>query len=144
MKLVYLAGPIDDVSPEEATLWRDKATRAFHGYGIAVYDPAGAFNVPNLGPVVDLGKTIREVNTAAIVHCDGLFANLTGPGRAFGTIREIERATRMGRVVVVAGDLYTLEAYDVITRANLDAAIETMAEELGRALVIEYGQEISD
>jgi hypothetical protein len=36
---VYLCGPIEGITLEEATAWRDKASKRLEGMGAKVYDP---------------------------------------------------------------------------------------------------------
>lgn len=107
--LAYLAGPLDGVSYEEGRDWYDVIERLAPP-GWVIYRPGHAFASAASDP-----HSMNEANRAVISHTAMVvIANLSGPGRAFGTIREIEFAKANGTAVVVVGDLYeSLLAYDV-------------------------------
>lgn len=106
MALVYLAGPIDDIARKEAQGWRHEARELLKG--LTCFNPCGAFS--NCEPV-DFGKIVN-INRVAISEADCVLVNLTGAGKAIGTIREIEQACTQGKYVVVIVD-------DSIRRAGL-------------------------
>lgn len=123
--LFYLAGPIDDVSREEAGEWRDELIREAPA-GVAFFNPLTAWGaITRLTfPAADAG------NRLLIRRCSGLIANLSGPGRAFGTIREIEFARHHGIPVGVVSNpegLASLLAYDLIEAPSpMDALQQLM------------------
>lgn len=110
-KLVYLAGPIDDVDEDGANHWRRYVSNMLGRHGINTFNPYLAYNVANLDTIK---RQVSEIDRAAIAQCDMLFANLSGNGRAFGTIREIEYARSLNiPVIVVAKNLVSAFAHDV-------------------------------
>lgn len=128
--LCYLAGPIDDVAEPEATGWRSAARTSLSNRGIFTYDPVLAFMAEiDRDRDVQTAATIVEINKSVISKVDIVLVNLLGPGRAFGTIREIEFAKTEGLPVVVAcNNLISLAAYDVSIVDTLKEAIEYIIE----------------
>lgn len=113
-KLVYLAGPIDDVAPYNATWWRDRLCEVLTELGHAVYNPYGAWSQTE--HLRQHAEACRKVNRQAISSCNLVIAYLGGKGRGFGTIREIEFARGIGiNVVIIADGLMSLEACDCTT-----------------------------
>lgn len=122
--LVYLAGPQDDVSTEQARGWRETLMSNAPS-GVAFFSPAHAYgNVnPASFPPVDV------CNRMVIRHvADAVIANLNGPGRAFGTIREIEWARAFNKPVVVIGEVVSLMGHDVQTVATPAEAMQAVLE----------------
>lgn len=132
--IVYLAGPIDDIPLEHAQRWRDIATTDLEGRGVAVYDPTR--EVSNLRALValDLGRSTREIaaaricswNRRAIGESVCMLAALAGPGRAFGTIREIEYAKQLQIPVVLWANppVVSFEAWDLFQYPSYREAME--------------------
>lgn len=123
---LYLAGPIDDIDPADAASWRSSLQPPAN---VLLYTPLGAFHHvnPNNADAVD------RVNRAVISTCDGLLANLAGPGRGFGTIREIEYARGLGKPVAVTAPpegLASLLTYDLIVSPTLVGALSLLLETL--------------
>jgi len=112
--MVYLAGPIDDVDIQDAKGWRDLMARQLWTKGISVFNPATAYNL-NLDRNTEfISKRLININKKAIEECDLLVANLSGKGRGFGTIREIEYAKSIGKEVIIIGELESLSAFDCL------------------------------
>lgn len=108
-RMVYLAGPIDGIEPANAGRWRIKFSREMKLSGITCFDPYGAF----YGASPNAADLVQAVNRAAIDASQAVVAYLAGPGRGFGTIREIEYAVSRGkRVIVVAADLSVMSTWD--------------------------------
>lgn len=109
--MMYLAGPMDDVSTEEASGWRDKVIAEFPD--IVFFRPDLAYG----NATADTAPAILHMNQHGIECSQALIANLSGPGRGFGTIREIEYARTKTRYVAIAADRkdigpHTLMAHD--------------------------------
>lgn len=125
MYSVYLAGPMDGVSSDDAGEWREKLASEFPD--VLFYMPNTAYRNANRYNAV----VMDGLNRHAINQCTGMIANLLGPGRAFGTIREVEYARlRSKRVVVVAhpkdvGE-HTLMTYDLGLELTPTAAMENL------------------
>ena len=112
--MVYLAGPIDDIDHNDAKSWRDLMARQLWTKGISCYNPVLAFKL-NVERRNDyLSKQVITINKRAIEACDLLVANLSGPGRGFGTIREIEYAKSIGKEVIIIGQLKSLSTFDCL------------------------------
>lgn len=124
--LVYLGGAIDDATREEAQGWRDQAKAALAKEGITCYDPCAAFSAPVDHPEFDLrdiGKRAHFIEREVIARSTALLVNLI-PGKPFGTIREIDFARSLDRpVVVVAENLPSLQAWDLIIVPDLESGI---------------------
>lgn len=121
-RLVYLAGPIDGVSEDNASRWRVKMSRSLFRHGIAAYDPYAAF----LGCHQNAAEQMWSLNRAAIQTADALLAYLAGPGIGFGTVREIEFARSVGkRVIVVSTQLSVMSSWDL-------EVVETLSDALRR------------
>lgn len=122
--LVYLAGPIDDITTTEASGWRVEVSGALASKGINSFNPHAAYSIANLRPIC---QQVAEIDRSAIRHCDALIANLLGSGRAFGTIREVEFARSLDkRVIVVAEKLESAFAHDVQVVRTLSEAVEAL------------------
>lgn len=125
--IIYLAGPIDDVSTEDATNWRQFAARylAFHGMG--AYDPAAAFSPcpDGFGVTIDDAPAVRAINNTAIQLCDAVLANCF-TGFTLGTVREIERAKKEGLPVFLVepdGGTNSFEKHDLVCSSSLNVAL---------------------
>lgn len=118
---IYLGGPIDDISDADAYGWRIEIGRHCPT-GCLFFDPAGAYYGAGLGTA----REVDHMNRVALVHCDGLLVNLGGPGRGFGSIREIEFARMHGKPVAVATGgtpIVSLTAHDLLTAETVDEAL---------------------
>lgn len=96
---IYLAGPCDGISAADTTGWRDELATEFpsvlfvrpdRAYDNQSYDNAAAFD---------------HMNRHLIKCSSAVVANLSGPGRGLGTLREIEFARAMEKYVSVACDI---------------------------------------
>ncbi len=126
-RLVYLAGPIDDIGREEAIAWRASLGHWLSKHGISSFDPVGAYRVAN---IPSIAQQVVTIDKFAISQCDALVAYLGGKGRAFGTIREIEHAREMGkRVIVVADRLESAFSHDVEVVPTLGGVIRALTGE---------------
>lgn len=128
LQMVYLAGPVDDISSSEAAAWRTNAKQLLEGLGITAFDPHMAFSCPSriTAPSIDY------INRQAIMCSDGIIANLAGNGKGFGTIREIEYARSMYKaVIVITGEpIESLCAHDVIQAKTIPEAIQQLHMEV--------------
>lgn len=121
--LIYLAGPMDDVTEKEAKNWREKLAEVAP-LDVAFFSPAHAY----FGASVITARGVDYVSRCVINACSGLLANLAGAGRGFGTIREIEFARRFGKPVAVVGSLDSLLTYDVFVVGSLVDGLNTLVE----------------
>lgn len=119
--LVYCAGPLDDVSYEEGRNWYEEAKRLAPAHA-TLFFPGHAYSNPQNNPQV-----MDTINRIVIVLSDALLVNLSGPGKALGTCREIEYARHYDKpVVVVANNLASLLTYDLIIVDNIKDAWENI------------------
>ena len=146
---LYLAGPIDGIPVGEARGWRAEVAEL--NRGVLFFDPTmawrgadvysggadvysggahpGPYPAPDPAPWgadVDMARAVDAVNRAAIRHCDGLLVNLSGPGRGFGTAREIEYARSLGKPVSVfvgGRPLVSLLAHDLMVSSGCPEAL---------------------
>ena len=123
--LVYLAGPQDDVSTEEARGWREELMDIAPS-GVAFFSPAHAYGGVNPSSF----SSVDACNRCVIAHsADAVIANLMGPGRGLGTIREIEFGFLSGKVVVVVtDDTRSLMLHNVTVVPDLDTALHQVLE----------------
>lgn len=124
--LIYLAGPIDGISLEDASGWRDQLM-ADAPSGVLCFNPVTAWKgVSKLtAPAMDAG------NRLIIRHCSGMVAKLDGPGRGFGTIREIEFASYHNIPVATSnseGELESLLSYDLLQEDTPMDALSALME----------------
>jgi hypothetical protein len=110
--MIYLAGPVDGIGADEANTWRDAVSSAFPN--VLFFHPQLAYRNANMHNA----HLMTHMNKHAIRCSNGVLVNLTGEGRGFGSIREIEFAREQGKRVVVAcrpDDIgeHTLLAYDL-------------------------------
>lgn len=124
--MIYLAGPIDDVSGEEARGWRQHLADVAPT-GVLFFNPATAWG--NAGPAT--AQALDYGNVHVLQRCDGLLANLMGPGRGFGTTMETERARIMGKPVAIAqGDfpIVSLCAHNFILKETVEEAFDALID----------------
>lgn len=132
--LLYGAGPIDDVSREDALSWRTKL-RELLPDRVVCYNPATAFDLVIPDPETEAGvyrkvcAAVHRANDVVIMSSDVLLAYLDGPGLGLGTVREIELAVRSGvRVVVVRSEGFrSFYAHDFETYPTLEDAAMAVA-----------------
>jgi nucleoside 2-deoxyribosyltransferase len=100
---VYLAGPIEGISLEEATKWRTTATSFFEKEGIATKDPTRRKKFHDQEYSVNLAKRIVRSDINDITASGVVLMNLKerGAGKAWGTICELMIATSQGKTVIV-------------------------------------------
>lgn len=133
--LVYLAGPIDDISTDQARSWRASLAAVLNSLGHVAFDPSapwliGRDQLADGAAAIDLGNRQVIRRSAAVI------ANLAGPGRGWGTIREIEFARSLGIPVlaIVPDDLPTtvalhdLEVLPVETDSDWVSQLNLVAE----------------
>jgi hypothetical protein len=124
--LVYLAGPIDGIDRKDALGWREKLAEEAPSM-VLLFNPVTAYHGVNAGTAI----AADQVNRMVIARCSAVIANLSGPGRAFGTIREIEFARFCEKLVVIVNDRPedSLLAYDCQqVRTPEDALIRVLEE----------------
>lgn len=69
------------------------------------------------------------MNRKAIQASHAVIANLLGPGRGFGTIREIEYAAANNTMVVVVGDFpHSLMTWDLTLADSLEGALDAVLQ----------------
>lgn len=128
-ELVYLAGPIDGVSRDKASLWREQVATRLAEESISCFNPCAAFSIAKFSP--ELGASVVQINNNAIWNCNVLLANLSTGGMGYGTITEIDRARKIGKRVIVIwpkSKEVSLYAYDVEIVHTIDQAIEKILE----------------
>lgn len=125
--LVYLAGPIDGITTGEAANWRQQTGRTLAHYGVATFDPYGAYHLV-LPASYDIAHAVGVINRFAIEQCQAVLVNLSGRGRSIGTLREIEfaRAHNKRVIVVLPNGTPSLEAHDLEVVDTLADAIAAL------------------
>lgn len=120
--LIYLAGPQDDVSKRVARGWREKLASSAPA-GVAFFSPAHAYmNVNRLS-----FRPVDHVNRLVINAATAVIANLSGQGRGFGTVREIEYAVQVGTPVQVIGPVsHSLMTWDLTIAESLEEALDNV------------------
>lgn len=100
--LVYLAGPIDGTSREDATNWRDVARKVLLAEGINTYSPAHAFMWSKDSKD---GTQLIEINKRALLMCDAVYAFVPSGTSTVGTWLEVMRAQILNKPVIMQTDL---------------------------------------
>lgn len=100
--LVYLAGPIDDVSSVEAKNWRAEIVNELSAINVGTFDPSRAYSF-NMRNEQDC-HVVDNINRYALARCRYVLIYLDGPGKAIGTIRELEYASSLHKDIVVVFD----------------------------------------
>lgn len=122
-RLWYLASPLDGLETD-GTAWYDELD------GICPDDMVGF--MPGRSYIGANAKTAADVdqaNRAVIAVSLGVIANLSGPGRALGTHREIEFARSLGKPVIAIGDLSkSLASHDLSIVLDLQGAVDRLVE----------------
>lgn len=127
--MIYLAGPIDDITINQARTWREEAGLDLPT-GVVLFSPAHAYQ----GEVSEAtAPKVDYINRVNIAFCDGMIANLSGPGRGFGTVREIEFARSRNKPVVVIDSIdhiVSMMAHDLHLVKNFDAALTSILQSI--------------
>lgn len=116
MTLIYLAGPIDAVSLQEANNWRIKAEEDLGAKGIASYNPAAAFNVPAAYKDAAGRARIIDTNFSALRFSHGVLAFVGG--KSFGTPIEVWQALFEYKIPVFSWGLAEQSIYRDIIRVH--------------------------
>jgi nucleoside 2-deoxyribosyltransferase len=100
---VYLAGPIEGVSLEEATKWRETATNFFFKHKIPTLDPTRRKKFHDQPYSRNLANKIVRMDLNDICESNVILMNLKdrGAGKAWGTICELILAYNEGKTIVV-------------------------------------------
>lgn len=127
-RLVYLAGPVDLVTDDEASTWRGLVTEKLRAANVVAYWPNLAANGPYDVPVhLATSKALRVVHRAALDVCPVVLARFL-PAMGLGTVREVEYARAAGKTVIVHGDpdalLRSHEAHDLSWSEDLDDCVQ--------------------
>ncbi|KKK80771.1 hypothetical protein LCGC14_2820160 [marine sediment metagenome] len=128
--MVYLSGPIDEISDKERTRgWRERAAHRLGFFGQTAFDPTRAFFNPNMSNAA----AVAEVNRCAIRFSVAMLVWLMEPETAFGTIREIEfaRARQIPVVIINERNLKSLFSHDVIQVRGMSEAMIVLQKEMG-------------
>lgn len=124
--MIYLCGPIDSVSEDEATTWRrNAADLVWDQLNMTCYDPARAFHHASMHDA----SRIDNVNRAAIALSDGVIAYMVKQPM-FGTIRDIEfaRANCVPVVMVESEHIISLSKHDLHEATGLVNAVAKLKE----------------
>jgi nucleoside 2-deoxyribosyltransferase len=122
VSLIYLAGPLDGLEID-GTAWYDDFD-AVRPVSVVGFMPGRAYLGASMRMV---GSSVEAANRAVIEASLGVLANLSGPGRALGTIREIEFARSRGKPVIAIGDLdVSLASHDLRVVPDLEGAVNVL------------------
>jgi len=126
--MVYLAGPIDDVSAPDAVGWRQTTIKMLAERKINAFNPVLAYGISKMDK--HAMQQIAAIDRNAIKECDVVIANLDEKGLAFGTIREIEYARSLGKRVIVVHPkpLLSAFAHDVEVVVDLTDAVSRLKD----------------
>lgn len=126
---IYLAGPIDDITVDDALGWRHQIAKDYAE--VLFYSPIG----PWLNARRSNASIIDVGNRRSLLTCHGTLANLSGVGYGFGTMREIEFATAHDRPVAIVTDGRindaTLMTHDIEVFMSTDEAMQRLLEKIG-------------
>lgn len=120
-RLIYLAGPLDGLT-YDGTAWYEGFGQLCSSQQVG-FMPGRAY----VGAITHCPDVIDAANRTVIGQAAAVLANLSGAGRALGTIREIEFAKSIRKPVVVVGDVRTsLAAHDLVVAPDLEAAMRRL------------------
>ena len=130
---VYLAGPIEGISLEEATKWRETATSFLKEKGIKILDPTRRKKFHDQPYSANLAKKIVRMDVNDIGASSVILMNLKdrGAGKAWGTICELILAAYQAKTIIVVLeegfkhpfiDVYATEIHHTLEEA-LDATL---------------------
>lgn len=129
VRTVYLAGPIDLVDDKEGVSWnwRRRAAQYLSDYAITCFNPQTAF-INAAAHDGDNALYVNTVNRAALGAADAVLVYMPDNMQMIGTIREIERACRADKAVVIWAENVSkvkrsLETVDVQVVGTLETAI---------------------
>lgn len=118
MSGIYLASPLDGLDYDGREWYKDAAER-MEGLPAVLFCPGNAYMLTDY----EQARYVERYNRAAIEASHVVLANLSGPGRALGTIREIEFAKSRGKFVVVVGDVgSSLASHDLEVVPSMEEA----------------------
>lgn len=123
---MYLAGPLDGLDID-GTAWYDEFA-VLRPDRVVGFMPGRAYLGADRNPA-----RVDEANRTVIAASDGVIANLSGPGRALGTIREIEFARGRRKTVWVIGDVGShMASHDLELLPDVSAVAEALEAYLRR------------
>lgn len=126
---VYLAGPIEGISIEEASRWRGTATNFFDIQGIETLDPLRRKKFHDEPYSINLARRIVTMDVQDIRNSHIVLINLLnrGEGKAWGSIAEliIAHYERKPVVVVMEADFKHpfIETYATEIHYDLNTAL---------------------
>lgn len=125
MGMVYLAGPIDAVTSEEAKDWRTEVADKLVNMGYSTFSPAHAIMWD--GDAVSALR-IMKINWKALEQSDIVLVHLPPGVTTIGTIRELQKAVDLGKKVLVVTPIVE-HAYlcDVQVFSSFQSALDTLS-----------------
>ncbi len=122
---VYLCGPMEGISTEEATKWRETATNFFAVHSIGVKDPTRRKKFHDEAYSTNLAKKIVRLDMNDIADSFILLVNLKerGKGKAWGSVMELALASQQGKPIIT-----------VIEEGFRHPFIETLSTEVHQTL----------
>ena len=130
-KCIYLAGAIDHVSPEFATLWRRYAARKLEKVGYHILDPTAGKDLK--APSDYTPEHIVETDKAMIDRSDIILAEMSKVNIPYvGTSMEIHYAWERGKEIVVWGGPrgYWIRYHAAKIFMNLGEALQYLESEV--------------
>jgi nucleoside 2-deoxyribosyltransferase len=99
---VYLAGPIEGISLEEATAWRQYASSYLRGCNIDTLDPTRRMSYHDQQAKDYAAARIVRQDLQDIANSSVLLVNLSDktPGRKWGTVSEVTAAAFSGKIII--------------------------------------------
>jgi len=102
---VYLAGPIEGLTYEQANDWRDASSTFLEGCDIDVLNPCRRVSFVD-SKVRDADARIWKCDLQDISYSSVVLANLSDslPGRKWGTVAEVAHAHTKNKIIIVLQD----------------------------------------
>ena len=135
---VYLAGPIEGLSREQAIEWRLKASFELSNVGIDTLDPTRRASFVDSSDYLTHENAARRIwksDLQDIAYSTVILANLSDslPGKKWGTVCEIAHAHTKNKIIIVVineGQFKHpfITQYATEVHTNLDDAIEAVKE----------------
>jgi len=130
----YLCGPMEGLTPEQQSAWRNEATRVLNLCDISTLDPCRRINDPEDNPL-NAAKRLFKCDLQDIDSSTVILANLSEslPGKKWGSVAEIAHAHTHNKIIIVILDKGQfnhpfIQCYATEIHYTLEDAIDAVKE----------------
>jgi len=125
MITVYLCGPMEGLTQEQSSVWRELATASFKEQGIKTLDPTRRKKFHDQPPSKNLSNKILAMDFQDIDKSDMILMNLRdrGPGKCWGSMCEMTYAFLQRKPIIT-----------LIEKGYYHPFVESMSTEIHHSL----------